>query len=364
MVLVDAGVRNDAHARLPRPRPHPSLRLCQGHVRPGPREARREGQAGDGAPEHQPVRGRRTTRTRPPTSSCPTRATGGTGTAARSRPTPSTSSCWRGPTPRASSRRGWSSTSSTTASTAAYWNSTRDTAFCIEALADYLKASGEDQPDMTVTIALDGQTRKEVKITPADLFSFDNALVLEGKRRRRPASTPSRSSEAGQGPALLQRLPDQLHARRSDHPRRAGDQGRPQGLPPDPRRQDGRRGRRPRPDRRPARREATAASCSPTGRRSRVASWSRSSWRSTARTTTSTCLRGLQGGRLRAGRGPQRLQRQRPGRLRRVPRRARGVLRPHAGPRQAQRLVPPARRDPRRASTPCPPGPRPCTRRS
>ena len=64
-----------------------------------------------------------------------------------------------------------------------YWNSTRDTAFCIEALADYLKASGEDKPDMTVAIALDGQTRKEVKITPADLFSFDNAFVLEGKER-------------------------------------------------------------------------------------------------------------------------------------------------------------------------------------
>ena len=62
-----------------------------------------------------------------------------------------------------------------------YWNSTRDTAFCIEALADYLKASGEDRPDMTVTIGLDGQTKKEVKITPADLFTFDNAFVLEGQ---------------------------------------------------------------------------------------------------------------------------------------------------------------------------------------
>ncbi len=39
----------------------------------------------------------------------------------------------------------------------AYWNSTRDTAFCVEAMADYLKASGEDRPDMTVTIAIDGQ---------------------------------------------------------------------------------------------------------------------------------------------------------------------------------------------------------------
>jgi uncharacterized protein YfaS (alpha-2-macroglobulin family) len=61
-----------------------------------------------------------------------------------------------------------------------YWNSTRDTAFCIEALADYLKASGEDRPEMTVAIALDGQHRKEVRITSADLFTFDNTFVLEG----------------------------------------------------------------------------------------------------------------------------------------------------------------------------------------
>jgi uncharacterized protein YfaS (alpha-2-macroglobulin family) len=62
-----------------------------------------------------------------------------------------------------------------------YWNSTRDTAFCIEALAEYLKASGEDRPDMSVAIALDGRKRKEVRITPADLFMFDNALILEGR---------------------------------------------------------------------------------------------------------------------------------------------------------------------------------------
>ncbi len=34
----------------------------------------------------------------------------------------------------------------------------------IEALADYLKASGEDQPDMTVEVWLDGKKQKEVKI--------------------------------------------------------------------------------------------------------------------------------------------------------------------------------------------------------
>ena len=61
-----------------------------------------------------------------------------------------------------------------------YWNSTRDTAYCIEALAEFLKASGEDRPEMSVSIALDGKIRKEVKITSADLFSFDNAFILEG----------------------------------------------------------------------------------------------------------------------------------------------------------------------------------------
>ena len=61
-----------------------------------------------------------------------------------------------------------------------YWNSTRDTAFCIEALAEYLKASGEDRPDMTVSIGFDGQIRKNVKINAAQLFSFDNVFSLDG----------------------------------------------------------------------------------------------------------------------------------------------------------------------------------------
>src|SRR5581483_10863460 len=45
---------------------------------------------------------------------------------------------------------------------ATYWNSTRDTAICIEAMAEYLKASGEDKPDLTVSIWLDGKQVKEV----------------------------------------------------------------------------------------------------------------------------------------------------------------------------------------------------------
>ena len=64
---------------------------------------------------------------------------------------------------------------------ATYWNSTRDTALCIEALADYLRASGEDEPDLTIEIYLDGEKRKEVRVTSQNLFTFDNKLVLSGK---------------------------------------------------------------------------------------------------------------------------------------------------------------------------------------
>ncbi len=61
-----------------------------------------------------------------------------------------------------------------------WWNSTRDTAIAIEALADYFKASGEDNPDLTVEIWLDGKKHKEVKIDRANLFTFDGTLLLTG----------------------------------------------------------------------------------------------------------------------------------------------------------------------------------------
>jgi len=63
---------------------------------------------------------------------------------------------------------------------ATYWNSTRDTAICIEAMAEYLRASGEDEPNMTVELLVDGQVKKEVRITKENLFTFDNKLVIEG----------------------------------------------------------------------------------------------------------------------------------------------------------------------------------------
>jgi hypothetical protein len=63
---------------------------------------------------------------------------------------------------------------------ATYWNSTRDTALIIEAFADYIRATGEHKPDMTVNILIDGKRHKRVKITAENLFSFDNKLVLSG----------------------------------------------------------------------------------------------------------------------------------------------------------------------------------------
>ena len=64
---------------------------------------------------------------------------------------------------------------------ATYWNSTRDTALCVEAFADYLRATGEAEPNMVVELWVDGQKHKEVRVTKENLFNFDNKLVLEGK---------------------------------------------------------------------------------------------------------------------------------------------------------------------------------------
>jgi hypothetical protein len=62
-----------------------------------------------------------------------------------------------------------------------YWNSTRDTAVIVEAFAEYLATSGEDRPDLTLDVYLDGKQVKTVRITSENLFTFDNRLILEGK---------------------------------------------------------------------------------------------------------------------------------------------------------------------------------------
>lgn len=64
---------------------------------------------------------------------------------------------------------------------ATYWNSTRDTAVCIEAMAEYLVASGESQSNMLVEVWIDGELKQSVEITPDVLFQFDNSFVIEGE---------------------------------------------------------------------------------------------------------------------------------------------------------------------------------------
>ena len=44
---------------------------------------------------------------------------------------------------------------------ATYWESTRDTAYAIEAIAAYFKASGEDAPEMEVEVLLDGKSLQQ-----------------------------------------------------------------------------------------------------------------------------------------------------------------------------------------------------------
>lgn len=61
-----------------------------------------------------------------------------------------------------------------------YWNSTRDTAYAIDALAAYAKVSGEMSPEMEVEVLMDGKPLKKVAVTKENLFSFDGTLTLAG----------------------------------------------------------------------------------------------------------------------------------------------------------------------------------------
>ncbi len=63
---------------------------------------------------------------------------------------------------------------------ASYWESTRDTAFAIEAIASYFKASGEDAPEMEVDVLLGGKSLRKVSINRENLFTFDGTVTLTG----------------------------------------------------------------------------------------------------------------------------------------------------------------------------------------
>jgi hypothetical protein len=62
---------------------------------------------------------------------------------------------------------------------ASYWNSTRDTAYAIEAIAAYLKASGELAPEMQVEVLLDGKSLRKISINRENFFAFDGTIVVD-----------------------------------------------------------------------------------------------------------------------------------------------------------------------------------------
>ncbi|MCZ7646533.1 MAG: MG2 domain-containing protein [Planctomycetota bacterium] len=60
------------------------------------------------------------------------------------------------------------------------WHSTKDTAVSLYALADYMVASGETEPNYEVTIDFDGAVQKTVKVNKENFFTFDNQFVIRG----------------------------------------------------------------------------------------------------------------------------------------------------------------------------------------
>lgn len=62
-----------------------------------------------------------------------------------------------------------------------YWNSTKDTADCLEALSAYLFQTREGMEDMEAEILYDGVPVKTISSTKETLFTFDNAFRMSGK---------------------------------------------------------------------------------------------------------------------------------------------------------------------------------------
>jgi uncharacterized protein YfaS (alpha-2-macroglobulin family) len=64
-----------------------------------------------------------------------------------------------------------------------YWTSTRDTAFCVEALADFLRSTGTQSRATKASVELwvDGTKRQELQFTPETLFFGDHRMVLKGE---------------------------------------------------------------------------------------------------------------------------------------------------------------------------------------
>ena len=207
-------------------------------------------------------------------------------------------------------------------------------------MADYLKASGEDRPDMTVEVWLDGKKHKEVKIDAKNLFTFDNKLRARRRRGRDRQAHARDQRRRARGPVYFNAYLTNFTL--EDFITKAGLEVKVNRKYYKLTQVDetikvaGSRGQAARPEGREVRARGTGEP----GRRSRAATWSKSNWRSTARTTTSTCSsrtrRRPASSRceVRSGYNGNDL-----GAYMELRDEPRVLLRPHAGPRQAQRQL-------------------------
>jgi len=58
------------------------------------------------------------------------------------------------------------------------WSSTRETALCVQALAEYVKVNRELAPEYTVTVDVGGKFKRAFKVDTANALLFDNRLVV------------------------------------------------------------------------------------------------------------------------------------------------------------------------------------------
>jgi alpha-2-macroglobulin len=58
------------------------------------------------------------------------------------------------------------------------WNSTRETAMAVQALAEYVKANGELAPEYTVTVDVNGQFKRTFTVNAENALLFDNRMVV------------------------------------------------------------------------------------------------------------------------------------------------------------------------------------------
>jgi uncharacterized protein YfaS (alpha-2-macroglobulin family) len=246
---------------------------------------------------------------------------------------------------------------------ATYWSNTRDTAYCVEAFADFVRASGETEPAMVVELWLDGEKKKEVEINKDNLFTYDNKFVLTAAEVKSGAHEVE-IRRRGQGSVYFNAYLTNFTL--EEHIAKAGLEVKVE---------------RKYYRLKPVDKKVLAQGSSGQALSQKVEKFERELLKEGD---------SLKSGELveieleidskndyeyllfedmkAAGFEPvdvaQRLCQHRPARLLGTARQPGGVLCPESRPRQALRQLPHAGRDPRQVQPPCPPGPARCTRRN